>query len=110
MTDTGPRTDEAMAALKEQMLAVGHRINDIERILLTHTHEDHCGQTSQIQKISGARVYVHEWESNRLSKTVDYDLYKRIFRRGGVPSPVIDQFESGFKRITTLQDAVENFE
>src|SRR6267154_1356877 len=77
LIDTGPRTDEAMAALKEQMLAVGHRIKDIERILLTHTHEDHCGQTSQIQELSGAQVYVHEWESKRLSKTVDYDLYKR---------------------------------
>src|SRR5882724_4926271 len=110
LIDTGPRTDEAIAALRQQILATGHRIEDIQRIVLTHTHEDHCGLTRRIQDMSGARVYVHEWESDRLSKTVDYDLYKRLFKRGGVPAPVIDQFEQGFKRITTLQDAVDDFE
>jgi len=110
LIDTGPKTDEAIVALKDQLLSIGHRINDIQRILLTHTHEDHCGQTARIQEACGARVHVHEWESDRLSKTVDYDHYKRIFKKGGVPAPVIEQFEAGFNRITALQDAVTNFE
>ena len=110
LIDTGPKTDEALAALRQQIFATGHRVDDIKRIVLTHTHEDHCGLTGQLQNISGARVYVHEWESNRLSKTVEYDPYKRIFKKGGVPVEVIKQFEAGFKKMTELQDAVEDFE
>ena len=52
LIDTGPRTDEALSALRQQMLATGHRVDDIKRVILTHTHEDHCGLAGKIQQIS----------------------------------------------------------
>src|SRR5215813_10632340 len=43
LVDTGPKTDQAVAALREQLSELGFKTEDVKRIVLTHTHEDHCG-------------------------------------------------------------------
>jgi len=39
----GSETKEAIAALRSGLRAAGFRVSDIQRIVLTHAHEDHCG-------------------------------------------------------------------
>jgi len=41
--DTGPKTKEAIAALRAGLRGAGFLVSDIRRIVLTHAHEDHCG-------------------------------------------------------------------
>ncbi|MBL8187943.1 MAG: MBL fold metallo-hydrolase, partial [Acidobacteria bacterium] len=41
LVDTGPKTEEALAALRQQLHQLGFAIKDIQRVILTHTHEDH---------------------------------------------------------------------
>src|SRR5215471_14726395 len=81
LVDTGPKTDQAVATLREQLGKLGFKTEDVKRIVLTHTHEDHCGLAGTLQRESGARVYVHEWESQNISDRrrtrVDPDLLKR---------------------------------
>ena len=60
LVDTGPKTDESRDALEAELARLGFKLADIERVILTHTHEDHCGQAAMIQRASGARVFVHE--------------------------------------------------
>ncbi|MFN7928514.1 MAG: MBL fold metallo-hydrolase [Blastocatellia bacterium] len=67
LVDTGPKTDAAKEALTTQLHNLGFRITDIQRIILTHTHEDHCGLASWLQQQCGAPVYVHEWEQENLT-------------------------------------------
>jgi glyoxylase-like metal-dependent hydrolase (beta-lactamase superfamily II) len=56
LVDTGPRSDEALVALEEQLAARGLAVEDIELLLLTHHHLDHTGLASTIRERSGARV------------------------------------------------------
>src|SRR5262245_54128 len=81
LVDTGPKTDEAIAALREQLRNLGFKTESIKRIILTHTHEDHCGLAGMLQSESDARVYVHEWEFQNISThrntRVNPDLLER---------------------------------
>src|ERR1043165_7473375 len=52
LVDTGPKTDEALASLREQFARLGIRMADLRRIILTHTHEDHCGLAGTLQRES----------------------------------------------------------
>jgi glyoxylase-like metal-dependent hydrolase (beta-lactamase superfamily II) len=54
--DTGPRSDEALAALEQQLAGHGLAVEDLELVLLTHHHLDHSGLAATIAERSGARV------------------------------------------------------
>ncbi len=102
LVDTGPQTEEAFAALREQMRACGARVEDIRRIVLTHSHEDHAGQAARLQALSGAIVYAHPWEADRLNPAFDYASYRRLLAELGAPEDVIAQFEALRQRIRKL--------
>src|SRR5678816_2213909 len=75
LVDTGPKIPEAFEALKDALHTLGKRIEDVERIVLTHLHEDHCGLAGAVQRASGATIFVHPWEGDRLRGFDDYHLY-----------------------------------
>jgi glyoxylase-like metal-dependent hydrolase (beta-lactamase superfamily II) len=110
LVDTGPKTDQADAALREQLRKLGFKTEDVKRIVLTHTHEDHCGLAGTLQRESGARVYVHEWESQNVSDhrhtRVDPDLLKRA----GAPGEELEEMAARYQLIQSLADAVEDVE
>lgn len=56
LVDTGPKSDEALLALEQQL--AGHKlaIEDIELVLLTHHHLDHSGLAATIKERSGGRI------------------------------------------------------
>jgi glyoxylase-like metal-dependent hydrolase (beta-lactamase superfamily II) len=56
LVDTGPLSDEALAALESELAARGLKIEDAELVLLTHHHLDHTGLAATIKERSGARV------------------------------------------------------
>ncbi|MHA2072121.1 MAG: MBL fold metallo-hydrolase, partial [Candidatus Thorarchaeota archaeon] len=80
LIDTGPKTDEAISALRKGLLRVGYTTEDIDRILLTHGHVDHTGLAGTIVREnehkgdSSTGVSIHEADSNRV---VDYEGFIR---------------------------------
>jgi glyoxylase-like metal-dependent hydrolase (beta-lactamase superfamily II) len=58
LIDTGPRDDDALAALEAGLRQQGLRVEDIELLLATHHHLDHVGLAATIQRRSGATVAV----------------------------------------------------
>src|SRR5438067_9660008 len=56
LIDTGPCSDEALAALEQQLASLDLAVEDIELVLLTHHHLDHTGLAATIRERSGARV------------------------------------------------------
>lgn len=57
LIDTGPHTEDAWEALRHGLKRAGLSIFDVERVLLTHGHQDHYGLAGKIADTSGAILY-----------------------------------------------------
>jgi glyoxylase-like metal-dependent hydrolase (beta-lactamase superfamily II) len=110
LVDTGPKTDEAIASLRGQFRRLGFRIEDIGRIVLTHTHEDHCGLAGILQNVSGAKVYVHEWELENITEQNRTRVNRDLLKRAGVPDEELDGMAARYQLIHRFADAVEDVE
>jgi glyoxylase-like metal-dependent hydrolase (beta-lactamase superfamily II) len=56
LVDVGPNSGRSLVALEEAMTEHGHRIEDLERIVITHQHTDHLGLVGILADRSGAEV------------------------------------------------------
>jgi glyoxylase-like metal-dependent hydrolase (beta-lactamase superfamily II) len=56
LIDAGPNSGKALHELERQLEALGHGIEDLERVIITHQHIDHLGLVDIIAKRSGAEV------------------------------------------------------
>jgi glyoxylase-like metal-dependent hydrolase (beta-lactamase superfamily II) len=56
LVDSGPLTDEAWEALSAGLARAGLKVTDVERVLLTHGHQDHFGLAQKVADLSGARL------------------------------------------------------
>jgi glyoxylase-like metal-dependent hydrolase (beta-lactamase superfamily II) len=56
LIDAGPNSGKALDELEHQLEALGHRIEDIQRVILTHQHIDHLGLVDIVAQRSGAEV------------------------------------------------------
>jgi glyoxylase-like metal-dependent hydrolase (beta-lactamase superfamily II) len=56
LIDSGPNSGKALDELERQLDALGHRIEDLELVIITHQHIDHLGLVDIIAKRSGAEV------------------------------------------------------
>lgn len=108
LVDTGPKTDAALLALREQLQKLGYKLSDIQRVILTHTHEDHCGLAATIQRESGAPVHVHEWEYKNISEHRQTRANRDLLRRAGVPAEELETMAVRYELIHQFADAVEN--
>ena len=48
----------------ERLESIGHTIQDLKHIVLTHGHRSHLGGLATLTRLSGANVYSHEWEAD----------------------------------------------
>jgi glyoxylase-like metal-dependent hydrolase (beta-lactamase superfamily II) len=63
LIDTGVKTSRSFAALELALDRLGFGIDEIERIVLTHYHEDHMGQTEAIRRAgANPEVWAHDAE------------------------------------------------
>src|SRR5258705_5713717 len=56
LIDSGPNSGKALDELERQLEALGHRIEDIDLVVVTHQHIDHLGLVDIVAKRSGAEV------------------------------------------------------
>ncbi len=71
LIDAGADTPEAYKVLRHMLTLLGVDINDIERVLLTHSHPDHAGLAAAIAAESGAAMMAHEIEIQKLAGAED---------------------------------------
>ena len=43
---------------------IGRQVSDLKNIIATHAHRSHIGGLAALQKLSGAKVWAHEWEAD----------------------------------------------
>src|SRR5512134_1617396 len=56
LIDSGPNSGKALNELEHQLGALGHRIEELELVIITHQHLDHLGLVDIVAKRSGAEV------------------------------------------------------
>jgi len=94
MFDTGLNTPETLLHIEESLHRIGREIRDIERILITHYHIDHCGLAGRLQDISGASIHMSEWSrpfimARNGEEAAFMDRIKVFCRRHGLPEKAI---------------------
>lgn len=91
LVDTGPATALALETLEAGLASRGHRVEDLERIVLTHHHLDHFGLAAQLVRRSGAEVHafggIADWLGDyggRAAQEMRF-VEKRLIRHGLPP-------------------------
>ena len=111
LIDTGPKTREALEALKEGLRRERVRVADIKRIVLTHAHEDHCGLARSLrEEAKEAEVFVHGWETGHRAARLEYDEHRVLLERAGVPPEDIAALRRMYEGVRQYADALEDHE
>ena len=93
LIDTGPNSGKSLDTLEQALAALGHTIEDLELIVITHQHMDHLGLLEVLHRRSGAEVAALDLlapylESFGASVAADDEFSMEIMRRHGVPVDV----------------------
>jgi len=111
LIDVGPKTKDASDTLRTKLGQNGVKFADVERIVLTHAHEDHCGLAKQVRdEAKNAEIFVHEWETGHLFGRLAHDEHKRLMTRSGVPESIFREMQALYEDISLLTDSLENTE
>ena len=106
LIDTGPKTKEALEALKEGLRQARVRLSDVKRIVLTHAHEDHCGLARSLRdEAKDAEVLVHSWETGHRVGRLEYDEHRKLLERAGVPVPEIQKMRRMYEGVRQYADS-----
>jgi glyoxylase-like metal-dependent hydrolase (beta-lactamase superfamily II) len=94
LVDCGPNSGQALDELETALRDLGRRIEDLERIVLTHQHFDHVGLVGILARRSGAEVVALDrlapvLESFGGAAERDDELAEAIMRRHGIPGDVV---------------------
>ena len=109
LIDTGPKTKEAVEALRDGLRRAGFRVSDIRRIVLTHAHEDHCGLARSLRdEAKDSVVLVHGWETGHRIGRLEYDEHRQLLVRAGVPDEDIGQMRRMYEGVRAYADALED--
>lgn len=90
LVDTGPNSATSLTELERLLGERGRRVEDLERIVLTHQHLDHVGLALILEDRSGAEVVTIDalapWLADyRASQEADDAFAEVVMRRHGVP-------------------------
>jgi glyoxylase-like metal-dependent hydrolase (beta-lactamase superfamily II) len=109
LIDTGPKTREAVDALRAGLRSAGVSVADIRRIVLTHAHEDHCGMARSLRdEIKNAEVFVHNWETGHLASRLEYEEHRQLLVRAGVPDDEVEDMRRLYDDYRRYADALED--
>jgi glyoxylase-like metal-dependent hydrolase (beta-lactamase superfamily II) len=73
LIDAPPGGALCLDELNAALLARGHSVEEIRRIIVSHPHFDHFGGTQRIMEMSGAEVWVYEGASHRFENFKEED-------------------------------------
>jgi len=93
LVDAGPNSGSSFDELARGIAALGHSLEDIELVILTHQHIDHLGLVSLVAGRSGAEVAaidvaVPYVENFTLEAQADDDFAVDTMMRHGIPKDV----------------------
>ncbi len=105
LVDSGPNSAKALDELERALARRGHRVEDIELLVITHQHMDHFGLASILARRSGAEVAALEDVAPLLASygreaELDDVFAERLMLRHGIPpevATVLRAVSAGFR-------------
>jgi glyoxylase-like metal-dependent hydrolase (beta-lactamase superfamily II) len=94
LVDSGPNSAKALDELEQALAARGHRIEDIELLVISHQHMDHFGLASILARRSGAEVAALDRLAPFLASfgretDLDDSFAQNLMLRHGIPADVV---------------------
>jgi glyoxylase-like metal-dependent hydrolase (beta-lactamase superfamily II) len=99
LVDAGPNSGRSLDELQRGLAELGHAIEDIELIILTHQHIDHLGLVGIVASRSGADVAAIDVavpfvENYSEAAAADDEFAARIMLRNGISEDVVQALRS----------------
>ena len=99
LVDTGPNSGKALDELERALADLGHKIEDLQRIVITHQHIDHLGLVGILARRSQAEICALDLLAPVLE---DYsadaergdELAESLMLRHGIPRDVVSALRS----------------
>jgi glyoxylase-like metal-dependent hydrolase (beta-lactamase superfamily II) len=94
LVDVGPNWGAALVALEDAVRETGRRLEDVERIVITHQHADHLGLVGIVADRSGAEVCALDVFAPVVEDFASYadrndGVAQAVMRRHGVRDDVV---------------------
>ncbi len=94
LVDAGPNSATSLTALEAALQTYGHRVEDLERIVVTHQHIDHIGLVEILATRSGAEVCALDllapWLADYKREMEEGDSFSaEIMLRNGIPQDIV---------------------
>jgi glyoxylase-like metal-dependent hydrolase (beta-lactamase superfamily II) len=94
LVDSGPNSAKALDELEQALATRGHRIEDIELLVISHQHMDHFGLASILARRSGAEVAALAPLAPLLAgygaqTDLDDSLAEILMLRHGIPAEIV---------------------
>ena len=95
LIDAPPEGKVYLDQLEAGLRSVGHSINNIRRIIVTHPHFDHYGSARTINERNGADIWVSQggarWIEDYANELHREELYRKLLlKNAGVPTSEIE--------------------
>ena len=99
LVDAGPNSATSFDELQRGIAGLGHALEDIELVIITHQHIDHFGLVSLVAARAEAEVAVIEpavpfIENFSVEAQADDDFARDIMLRHGIPEDVVAALQS----------------
>jgi glyoxylase-like metal-dependent hydrolase (beta-lactamase superfamily II) len=94
LVDSGPNSAKALDELEQALAERGHKVKDIELLIVTHQHLDHFGLASILARRSGAEVAALDRLAPFLASygeqtNLDDAFAQNLMLRHGIPSDIV---------------------
>lgn len=113
LVDTGPKTNLAWKSLIYQLNKNGLRIKDIDQVLITHHHVDHCGLLSiLLEQHPKINVLTHQltapWVEKK-PKTLEYmeSFFQDLYLQNGLPLEFVREVKKSHDYFQQFVDPVD---
>ena len=99
LVDAGPNSGTSFDELQRGIAGLGHSLEDIELVIVTHQHIDHQGLVALVASHSGAQVAALDLAIPFLANfaeeaQADDDFARDIMLRNGIPEDVVAALQS----------------
>jgi glyoxylase-like metal-dependent hydrolase (beta-lactamase superfamily II) len=104
LIDAGIPSGDAFSALEKQLSEQGTRVKDLERVIITHMHNDHVGLIDYLRERVDVKTLAHRVVDERQQEQIR--IYKEMYRNtseefqlmgGGSFQQFLSRFEHAFR-------------